>query len=100
MFANLVTLGPAGPREELSESKSRFPFYTYDWVQQAHPGLRSYPFLAQVNPAHCIALWQLVPSTTAGQNSSTKTHTVSRYDAMWLLHSSLPACLPDCIVVA
>ena len=53
IFANLISIGPAGAREELSDGKDRCPFYTYDWVQWAHPGLRSYPFLAQVCPCVC-----------------------------------------------
>ena len=56
VFAHLVNVGPAGGLAPASKASPAFPFHTWESHVLLHPGLRSYPFLAQVGLAHSLAL--------------------------------------------
>lgn len=49
MFTELARIGPAtGPDEESSSALQNVPYRRMDSQSEPHPGLRAYPFLAQV----------------------------------------------------
>ncbi len=52
MFRQLAQQPPVTSPDEEQLYTRRLPFRTFDYPGEVHPGLRSYPFLAQVRGQH------------------------------------------------
>jgi hypothetical protein len=81
VFAELAKIGPAiSPDEEQSSALRNVPYRRTDTLSEPHPGLRAYPFLAQVQSLHSAP--QLLTGLSPGwlypcdDNSGDDSHTM------------------------